>query len=311
MVSNSLHWQQRIGLQRDWIWRGWQIRYTYKRPSQPNQQLTTPIILLHGFGASVGHWRHNISVLSEQHTVYALDLLGFGASKKAAADYSIELWVEQVYDFWKTFIGQPAVIVGNSLGSLVCLALAATHPDMVQGMTMINLPDISLQQESIPRWLRPIESNTKKLIASPPLLKALFKIVRRPAVIRRWAGMAYVNQEAISDELVEILSTPPQDAGAAKAFCYLFRGASNRQFAPSAKVLLANLQIPILLVWGRQDKFIPPNLAPMFASLNPQIQLVELDNAGHCPHDECPERFNQVFLDWLKTKLGEREKVKG
>lgn len=305
MVSTSQHWQKRIGLQRDWIWRGWQIRYTYKRPSQPNQQLTTPIILLHGFGAAVGHWRHNISVLSEQHTVYALDLLGFGASKKAAADYNIELWVEQVYDFWQTFIRQPVVIVGNSLGSLVCLAVAATHPEMVQGITMINLPDVSLQQEAIPSWLRPIESSTKKLIASPPLLKALFKVIRHPAVIRRWARMAYVNQEAVSDELVEILSTPPQDVGAAKAFCYLFRGASNRRFAPSAKVLLANLQIPILLIWGRQDKFIPPSLAPMFASLNPQIELFELENAGHCPHDECPERFNQILLDWLGTKLGQ------
>lgn len=300
-MTNSDHWQQKIGSQRDWVWRGWQIRYTYKRKSPTNQQSTAPMILLHGFGAAVGHWRHNIAVLSKQHTVYALDLLGFGASRKVQTDYSIELWVEQVYDFWRTFIAQPVVIVGNSIGSLVCLAAAATHPDMVKGIAMLSLPDISLQQEAIPQWLRPIERGVKNLIASPPLLKALFRVMRQPGVIRRWAKLAYHDQGAVNDELVEIISTPPQDEGAARAFCALFKGAGNSKFAPSARALLPNLKIPILLIWGRQDRFVPPTLAPLFASLNPQLKLVELDNAGHCPHDECPDRFNQILLSWLAT----------
>ncbi len=301
---NSPHWQQRIGWQRDWVWRGWQTRYTYMRASQSNIN-TAPIILLHGFGASVGHWRHNIPILSQHHTVYALDLLGFGASRKAQANYSIHLWVEQVYDFWRTFIRQPAILVGNSIGSLVCVAAAASHPDMVQGMAMLSLPDISLQQKAIPLWLRPLERGMKKLLAATPLPNTVFKIVRQPSVIRRWAGVAYVNQEAVNEELVEILATPPQDEDAVKAFSALFKGASNPQFAPSATAILPALEIPMLLVWGRQDRFVPPHLAPMFARLNPKIELVELDNAGHCPHDECPDQFNKILLRWLESSLGE------
>ncbi len=299
LATQSVHWQQQIGSQRDWFWRGWKIRYTYQRPANLDGNRNIPIILLHGFGASIGHWRYNIKPLSEHHTVYALDLLGFGASKKAAANYGMELWVEQVYDFWQTFIGEPAIIVGNSLGSLVTMTAAATHPEMVRGITMINLPDVSLQQEAIPPWLRPIEKGMKSMIASPLLLKSLFQLLRRPSIIRRWAGIAYIDKVAVNEDLVNILATPPQDKGAAKAFCYLYRGASNPQFAPGAKAILPTLQIPMLLLWGRQDKFVPPSLAPIFASLNPLITLVELDNAGHCPHDECPDRFNQIFLDWL------------
>jgi haloalkane dehalogenase len=52
-------------------------------------------------------------------------------------------------------------------------------------------------------------------------------------------------------------------------------------------------------MWGRQDRMIPPNLARQFVALNPNLELVELDNAGHCPHDECPEQVNQILLDWL------------
>ncbi len=108
-MTTTVHWQERG--------RGWQTRYTYIRPTQENRQ-TTPLVLLHGFGASIGHWRHNLEVLGEQHTVYALDMLGFGASEKAPVNYSIELWVEQVYDFWKAFIRQPVILIGNSNGSL-------------------------------------------------------------------------------------------------------------------------------------------------------------------------------------------------
>ena len=85
MATQSLHWQQQIGSQRDWFWRGWKVRYTYQRPAKVSESKNPPIILLHGFGASIGHWRYNIKPLSQNHTVYALDLLGFGASKKAVA----------------------------------------------------------------------------------------------------------------------------------------------------------------------------------------------------------------------------------
>ncbi len=96
-VTNSSNWQQRVGNQRDWVWRGWRIRYTYQRSLSPN---ATPVLLIHGFGASIGHWRHNLPALTENHTIYALDLLGFGGSTKAATTYKIDLWVDLVYEFW-------------------------------------------------------------------------------------------------------------------------------------------------------------------------------------------------------------------
>jgi pimeloyl-ACP methyl ester carboxylesterase len=44
---------------------------------------------------------------------------------------------------------------------------------------------------------------------------------------------------------------------------------------------------------------VPPLLAPIFAKLNPLIELVELEKVGHCPQDECPEKFNPILKDWL------------
>jgi pimeloyl-ACP methyl ester carboxylesterase len=330
----SENWSKRIGHQRDWVWRGWQTRYTYLHPSQPHDQAylgwqqekntlfdvespsliardfsvpshssKPPLILIHGFGASIEHWRKNIPVLSQFHSVYALDLVGFGASRKAATDYTVDLWVQQVHDFWLTLIDEPVVLVGNSIGSLVCMGVAATYPKMVKGIVMLSLPDVSLRQAAMPKWLAAIATGMENAIASPPLLKTLFKILRRPAVVRRWAKIAYIDRAAITDELIDILSAPAQDEGAARTFYNLFKSVRSPQFALSAQDVLPTLNIPILLIWGRQDCMVPFALAPLLASLNPKIDFVALDNVGHCPHDECPDTFNTILLDWLAANF--------
>lgn len=292
-------WQERVGNQRDWVWRGWQTRYTFIRAAQPNG--SPPLILLHGFGASIGHWRHNLEVLGQHHTVYALDMLGFGASEKAAAPYDAAFWVEQVYDFWATFIRQPVVLVGNSIGSLISLAAAASHPDMVAGVVMLSLPDPSIREEMMPDFVRPIVTAIEGLFTSPLLLRPLFWLVRRPGVVRPWAAIAYASRDAVTDELVDILAGPAQDRGSAAAFCAILKSMVNPKFGPRIKSILPELQIPLLLVWGRQDRMIPSYLAQQFASYNANLQLVELDNAGHCLHDERPEEVNALILDWLRS----------
>jgi len=291
-------WQERIGNQRDWIWRGWQTRYSYLRHNATTDQ--TPLILIHGFGASIEHWRHNIPVLAQEYPVYALDLLGFGASRKADTNYNMELWVEQVHDFWSIFVGEPVVLVGNSIGSLVCMNIAAIYPEMVSAIAMLSLPDVSIRQEMIPAPIQPIVTSLENLIASPLLIKILLKILRQPATIRRWAKVAYEDNNAVNDELVQILSAPAYDEDAEKTLYKLSQGVRKSNFSLAAKEVLPQLTIPMLLIWGLQDRMVPPNLARFFASLNEKIELIELDNVGHCPHDESPEIFNQILLDWLE-----------
>lgn len=293
-------WQERIGNQRDWVWRGWQTRYSYlKAKANSNAQL--PIIFIHGFGASIEHWRHNLPAISQHHSVYALDLLGFGASRKADTEYNIALWTEQVYDFWRTFIGKPVILVGNSIGSLVCLNTTAAYPEMTKGLVMLSLPDVSVREDMLPPLLRPVVTSIENLFASPLLIKGLLKIVRRPNVIRKWAGVAYPKKEAVSDELVEILSNPAYDEGSEQTLFRLSRSVRKANFAKSVKDLLPQVSVPILLIWGLQDKMIPPKQAREIALLNSRLKLIELPNAGHCPHDEYPEQFNSLLLNWLES----------
>lgn len=303
-MTTNQSWQERIGNQRDWVWQGWQTRYSYVRAKQrADIKAAPPIIFIHGFGASIEHWRNNLPVIAQSYTVYALDLLGFGASRKADTEYSAALWTEQVHDFWQTFIGVPVILVGNSIGSLVCLNATAVYPEMVQGLVMLSLPDVSVREDILPPLVRPIVTGIENLFASPLLIKNLLKLVRRPNVIRKWAGIAYPNQEAITDELVAILSNPAYDDGSDQTLFRLSRCVRKASFAESVRDLLPPIRVPMLLIWGLQDRMIPPGQARAIAELNPNLQLIELENAGHCPHDEYPEQFNSLLLDWLKSTL--------
>jgi pimeloyl-ACP methyl ester carboxylesterase len=311
-VKSSPAWHHQVGHQRDWIWRGWQTRYTYLRSPQDNG--AAPLLLLHGFGASIGHWRQNLPALAQHHTVYALDLLGFGASAKVTAPYGVEFWVEQVYDFWRTFVRQPVILVGNSIGSLICLAVAAQHPDMICGAVMLNLPDSSVLES--PKWLtgtlsllrpltQPVLSTAKWVLTLPPIFNTLFWAVRRPQVLRLWANQAYATPAAVTDELIEIFSSPAYDRGAARTLRAMVNPTLNRA-KPSvrgtyaAKEVLPRLQIPILLFWGLQDRMVPPTLARRFLQYSSKLELIEIEDAGHCPHDERPELVNREILRWVQ-----------
>ncbi|MCJ8279229.1 MAG: alpha/beta fold hydrolase [Rivularia sp. ALOHA_DT_140] len=307
-MVNSFNWQQKVGNQRDWVWRGWQIRYTYIRPQNPidsnsanNCVKSRPLMLLHGFGASIGHFRHNLEEFGKKHTVYALDMLGFGASEKAPANYSVHLWVEQVYDFWKAFIRKPVILVGNSLGSLICAATAAKYPEMVEGVVMMNLPNPNLEKEAIPAFLYPLVSTIKGFVANPLLIKPVFYFIRRPNILRRAVTVAYCSPETVSDELIDIFVKPTQDRGSPRALTALVKSQNNPDYSPNVYELLSTIKIPMLLIWGDKDKIIPSKLASEFISYNKNIQLITLKNIGHFPHDECPEQVNQAILDWIES----------
>jgi pimeloyl-ACP methyl ester carboxylesterase len=280
-------------------WRGWRVCHTQVEKSQS----APTVILIHGFGGSIGHWRQNIFELAKHCNVCAIDLLGFGASDKPDLDYSIDLWVEQTYDFWKEFVDVPVILVGNSIGSVVCLSLAAAHPEMVRGVAMISLPDLSQSETSLPSWIRPLMASLKSAIVSPWFLTPLFYFVRQNWVVRRWARLAYACTEAITDELLEILIKPALEQNSVNAFCSILKAMMSSGFSPNIRQILGQVKIPLLLLWGKQDRMIPIALAGKFLGYSPNLELVELDEAGHCAHDDRPEQVNGELLSWIDAKV--------
>lgn len=286
-----------LGLQRDWLWRGWRLRYAFLRAAHPSPA-SAPVLFLHGFGASLSQWQRNLSPLSQSHTIYALDFLGFGASEKAATAYNVDLWAEQAYEFWKTFINRPMVLVGHSLGAVVAVAAAARHPEMLDGLVLLTLPPA--RQELLSGKVQTLALSIERLFANPLLLRPIFSLVRRPGVLRSALRMAYVNHDYVTDELIEDFIKPTFEQGAADVFTRLARARTQTSYTPEIRALLPQVDRPTLLLWGEGDRVVPLSQGRHFPELNPRVELVTLSDAGHCLYDECADRVNAAILNWIE-----------
>lgn len=278
-----------------WNWQGYKIQYTVMGEG-------CPLVLVHGFGASIGHWRKNIPVLaSGGYRVFAIDLLGFGGSDKPALDYRMELWQELLKDFWAAHIQAPTVFVGNSIGALLSLMVVANHPEIAAGGVLINCAGgLSHRPHELNPPLRIAMTTFNRLVRSQLTGKLIFNRVRQKPQIRRTLLQVYRNREAVTDELVDILYAPSCDPGAQQVFTAILTAPPG----PTPAELLPKVKSPLLVIWGADDPWTPITGARIFqqASENGQrIKITPIPNAGHCPHDEVPDIVNPLILKWLDS----------
>lgn len=267
-----------------------------------------PILLVHGFGASVNHFRYNIPLLvKEGYRVYAIDLLGFGASDKPKDEaYSIELFVQLLTDFIqdKYTESKPWVIAGNSIGGLCSLSVAEKIPHMIQAVVLFNTSrGMSVfRYEDVPRVFRPVLRFFQKVVLGPKNGPRFFKNFKTRENVQKIliSQGVYRDPKNVNDELLEILLGPSDDEGAEDVFLAVFAGPPG----PLPETILPKLSCPILAVWGGKDPWAPVSGGPylsgsMFGQLTKDFTLEVLPEAGHCPHDECPEAVHEKLVPFL------------
>jgi pimeloyl-ACP methyl ester carboxylesterase len=282
-----------------WQWRGESIYYVRAGVAHPQRP---PLLLIHGFGASSDHWRKNISELSHEFEVWAIDLLGFGRSAKPEWQYSGDLWRDQLDDFISNVIGKPAVLAGNSLGGYAALCVAAQRPNSVAGLILINSAGPFSESQPSPApspWQKAISSVTKGLFQQNWASWLLFQYVRQRSVIRKTLQKVYLDQSAVTDRLVEEIYLPSCDPGAAKVFASVFRTPQGEK----VDILLSQLTCPLLMLWGEADPWMKAvERSAKFRQFYPEL-TEHLIRAGHCPHDEVPEQVNALIASWVRSHL--------
>jgi pimeloyl-ACP methyl ester carboxylesterase len=275
-----------------WKWRGYAIQYTVVGTGQP-------IVLIHGFGASIGHWRKNIPALAEAgYQVFAIDLLGFGGSDKPPLAYTVELWVELIRDFWAENIQKPAFFVGNSIGGLLCLMLLAQHPEIAAGGILLNpAGGLNHRPEELNLPLRLVMGTFAKLVSSQRFGSWMFDQVRQKTRIRNSLKQVYRDPDAITDELVDLLHEPSCHPGAQQVFASILTAPPG----PRPIELLPQIEVPLLVLWGDADPWTPITGAEIYrqAKTTHPVEFVSISNTGHCPHDERPEVVNALLVQWL------------
>jgi pimeloyl-ACP methyl ester carboxylesterase len=279
-----------------WIWQGFSICY------QSQGTTGQAVVLVHGFGASWLHWRKNIPVLAENCRVYALDLIGFGGSAKPKPGetiaYTFETWGQQLADFCREVVGEPAFLVGNSVGCIVAMQAAVSQPDIALGIALINCSLRLLhdrKRASLPWYRRFGAPVLQRLLSIKPIGEFFFNQIAKPKTIRKILLQAYVNAESVTDELVDLLTSPARAPGAVAVFLAFTSYSSG----PLPEDLLPLLPCPAIILWGASDPWEPIELGRELANF-PQVQkFIPLEGVGHCPQDEAPEVVNPILQDWI------------
>ncbi|MCA2701081.1 MAG: alpha/beta fold hydrolase [Microcystis sp. M179S2] len=295
--------QQILGLETQpkiWHWRGFKITYQSAGETGP------AIVLVHGFGASWGHWRKNIPVLGEKCRCFALDLIGFGGSDKPEPkneiDYTFETWGAQIADFCREVVGGPAFLAGNSIGCVAIMQAAVDHPDFVLGVAAINCSLRLLHERKRGKlpWYRRLGADIAQIILKNKAIGAFFfQQIAKPQTVRKILLQAYRRSEAVTEELVEIILKPARDQGAIEVFL-AFTGYSG---GPLPEDLLPILPCPAILLWGSEDPWEPLALGRELARFPTVKQFIPLAGLGHCPQDEAPEIVNPILLDFLQAQI--------
>ncbi|MEA5510067.1 alpha/beta fold hydrolase [Crocosphaera sp. UHCC 0190] len=276
-----------------WQWQGHNIYYVRAGVKQPQRP---PLLLIHGFGASTDHWDKNIAQLQETFEVWAIDLLGFGRSAKPNLQYSGNLWRDQLNDFITEIIGQPVILAGNSLGGYASLCVAAECPNAAKGLILLNSAG-PFSDSKNPKKPNPIQKLIRSVLLHPFPSYLLFQYMRRPANIRKTLKKVYLNQEAVTDKLVEDIYRPSCDEGAVQVFASVFKTPQGE----TVDNLLQQLTHPLLMLWGSGDPWMnAKQRGEKYRQYYPNLTEYYLE-AGHCPHDEIPDEVNRLIHDWVMS----------
>jgi pimeloyl-ACP methyl ester carboxylesterase len=285
-----------------WNWKGNKINYLEVGAGlDENGKKKPALLLIHGFGASVYHWRYNIPFLARKYHVYAIDLLGFGLSDKPVIDYSAETWKDQVLDFVQEVVADSIVVAGNSLGGFTALYSAATDKNsLIKGCILLNAagrfrsPEPEEVKEPQPEWLQGITSTFQRFV-----IGLSFIYTKQPARIAQVLRQVYpVDPTNVDDDLVQSIQFPSFHPNAAEVF---YRVIAKNGNGPPMLVddLLETFKLPLMLLWGSKDPWIRPSAADKIQSLYPQASRVNVE-AGHCPHDEAPAAVNEAIDSFMR-----------
>ncbi|MCU0534779.1 MAG: alpha/beta fold hydrolase [Hydrococcus sp. Prado102] len=274
-----------------WQWRGHSIYYVKAGSRQAERP---PLLLVHGFGASTDHWRKNIAELQQDFEVWAIDLLGFGRSAKPNLQYSGDLWRDQLNDFIAEVIREPVILAGNSLGGYASLCVAAQHPTSVAGVILLNSagPFSDTQPDQKPNLLQTL---IRSILLQPWAIYLIFQYTRQRSVIRKTLQKVYLDQSAITEQLIEDIYRPSCDKGAVDVFASVFKTPQGEK----VDVLLQQIICPLLTIWGEGDPWMKSReRGAKFRQY--AVNLTEYYiQAGHCPHDEVPEQVNALIRAWI------------
>ncbi len=263
------------------------IRYHYTEYPGSGQD----IFLLHGFASSTYTWMKVAPMLQANgYHVWALDMKGFGWSDKPEdADYSPEQLLKEV-NAWMDKMGlRKVVFVGNSLGGGIAWEMALMHPDKVKQLVLIDAAGFMDQMPGLVR------------LAGLPGASRVAGIFFGRWAVQDALKQVYFDPTLIRTEQIDAYYNRLRTENALGALTALARSVST---LPSAKYAsrIPEIQVDTLIIWGRDDAWIPQEDGFKFKEALPNARLEVIPFCGHIPQEENPEETARLIMEFAAKK---------
>lgn len=242
----------------------------------------TPVLFLHGSGSGVSaaaNWWLNFDAIAQHARCIAIDILGFGQTVSAPdAEYGIKAWVEHTIRVMDKLGIEKTWLVGNSLGGWVAFQFAIEHPERLAGI-------ISMGTGGAKRT-KALASHAKPELSIPGIRQALSDFV--------------VDKSLVTDALVEARYKASVSEMAESRFKEVIAARDrDRDALPLDFDVLAKLDIPVLLIHGREDVVIPATRSWDLLQVIPKAELHIFPHCGHWSQVECADAFNELVISYL------------
>jgi len=253
----------------------------------------SPIILIHGLGASLEWWQFNIDKLSEGYRVIALDFLGFGLSSRPSTAFSLNLASEFMRSFLDVLELPRASLVGNSLGGLIALYTASRMPDRVDKLVLVDNAGLGQKLSILLR------------LGSVYPVGELALSLRNRLTVRIFLSRLVYDSKKLPPHLIDCvlrMFSLPQSADVCLQVLRIgvnLKGIK-KEIWSSLQKAASSLGHETLIIWGAEDRITPLSQAHVGKGLIRNSRLHVIESCGHIPQMECPEDFNQAMLDFLK-----------
>jgi pimeloyl-ACP methyl ester carboxylesterase len=254
-----------------------------------------PIVLVHGFGGSTWSWRETVPALADAgYRVVALDLANFGLSDKSwDRDTSHARQADLVAGVLDELGIDGATIVGHSMGANVLAWLAARHPERVERAVLVDAATGPAAADG---------GGPLGALLQLPNVRRIGQLLLRSVVDEKRLGgilgSAYADPSRATPGALAGYAAALRTAGWDDALLAIVRdGGADAPPAPIGELL----RVPTLVVWGREDGWIPLADGEALRAALPDAEWRIIDDAGHLPMEEQPADFNATLLAWLES----------
>jgi pimeloyl-ACP methyl ester carboxylesterase len=265
-----------------------------------------PMLMVHGLGGNALNWMAVGPEIAKHYHAIALDLVGFGQTPLYNRSAAVGANAELVHDFIEKVIGEPVVLMGNSMGGHIAIIEAADHPTWVTECVLVD-PAVPIPIRQV-RRPPPAMLGLAAAASIPGLAEVVFdRRVRElgpEKLVELSLALVCADPSRVDPTVVEAhvqLTRERGHLGAqnSRAFLQASRSIALRMADPRFWTRVKRITAPTLVIHGSLDRVIPLSAARELVRRRPDWTLSVLEGVGHVPMMETPDLFLSVLFEWL------------